>query len=61
MVVKKKDKELVRTAGAITTRGYRALYQRALSWLRLTSKQDTMSMMSRTIRAARAKGFVAWS
>ena len=55
---KKKDSDLVRTAGALVTRGYRDNYKRALLWLGRTSKEDTMRGMSATLRDAKKKGFV---
>ena len=55
---KKRDSDLVRTAGAVVTRSYRENYKRALLWLGRTSKEDTMRGMSACLRDAKKRGFV---
>jgi len=58
-MTRKTEKDIVRTAGALVTRGYRNLYHRALQWTGRTAKEDTMKMMQATIKEAKKKGFVA--
>jgi len=59
MVAKKKETDLVRTAGVLVVRGYRTLYKVALNKLDRTAKEDTLKMISRTIKESKKKGFVA--